>query len=296
MEFSSKRKLKFLSAALVASFVVGAMPWQELSADERTHGEYDAYPFEITYEQNSTWGYSTQGQYTITNISEYEVTSWSLEIDYYGDVRISNIWNASDITDCEADENITVTSNSAIAAGSTYTFGLIADGTDAAPVAPSDVNVIQFVSDEPEATPAPEATEPSADVTPTEEPTETADITSTPEPTQVPAEEDEETVIFSYAIFAASTTEDFVFQGWKSNITGDIYSGRNFSYQGSELHMDGYARTVGTVQPAGWITDMTGAEEGVTPLTIPDWKERHCNGYPCIRCFRLRDRKNRRYR
>ena len=37
--------------------------------------------------------------------------------------------------------------------------------------------------------------------------------------------------------------------------------------------MDGYARTVGTVQPAGWITDMTGAEEGVAPLTIPDWKE-----------------------
>ena len=122
MEFSSKKKLKFLCIALVASFVVGAMPWQELSADERTHGDYKAYPFEVTYAQNSTWGNSTQGQYTITNVSEYEVSSWSLEIDYSGDVRISNIWNASDVTDYEADENIIVTSDSAIAAGSIYTF------------------------------------------------------------------------------------------------------------------------------------------------------------------------------
>ena len=248
MQYLFSRKVKFISAILVAALLVGVLPWRELSADALTHGEYDAYPFEITYDQNSTWGYSTQGQYTVTNISEYEVSSWTLEIDYPGDVVISNIWNAADITDYSSDGNITVTSNTSILSGESYTFGLIADGTESAPSAPADVNVVQFVSDEPIATPTP-----------------AAEVTSVPE--------DAEPTVFPYAIFAASTTDDFTFQGWKSNITGDIYSGRDFLYQGSELHMDGYARTVGSVQPAGWITDMTGAEEHIAPLSIPDWSE-----------------------
>ena len=197
MQYLFSRKVKFISAILVAALLVGVLPWRELSADALTHGEYDAYPFEITYDQNSTWGYSTQGQYTVTNVSEYEVSSWTLEIDYSGDVVISNIWNAADITDYSSDGNITVTSNTSILSGESYTFGLIADGTESAPSAPADVNVVQFISDEPTATP-----------TPAEE------VTSVPE--------DAEPTVFPYAIFSASTTDDFTFQGWKSNITGDI--------------------------------------------------------------------------
>ena len=249
MQYASTRKIKFVSSVLVAALFVTMLPWRELSADALTHGEYNAYPFEITYDQNSTWGYSTQGQFEVTNISEYDVTSWTLEIEYNGDVVLSNIWNADDITDYSTDENIIVSSDVTIAAGHTYTFGLIADGTDSAPSAPVDINTVQYESDEPETT-----------STPT--------ITATPTP-----EEEAEPTVFPYAIFAGSTTDDFTFQGWKSNITGDIYSGRDFLYQGSELHMTGYTRTVGTIQPAGWITEMTGAEEHVDALTMPDWSE-----------------------
>ena len=100
-----KRPVKFVSAALTATLFMGFLPWRELKADMNTHGEYDAYPFEITYEQVSTWNNSTQGEYTITNTSDYEIRSWTIEVDYFGDTALSNIWNASDVTDYETDDN-----------------------------------------------------------------------------------------------------------------------------------------------------------------------------------------------
>lgn len=152
---NDKRLFKLTSTILAISLIVGFLPWREVAAEANKHGEYNAYPFEITYEQNSTWGNSTQGQFEVTNISDYDVSSWTLEIDYYGDVTVTNIWNVSDITNYDTNENITITSNSTIAAGQTYTFGLIAEGTESAPVAPIDINTVQFVSDEPETTPTP---------------------------------------------------------------------------------------------------------------------------------------------
>ena len=269
---------------LIASLVIGMLPWRELSADANTHGKYTANPFEITYEQNSTWGKSTQGQFVVKNTSKANVKSWVLEIDYSGDVRLSNIWNAKDVTDYDLDKNIKVSCNTVIPAGQTYTFGLIADGAENAPTAPVAVKVIKVVTDEPQTTPTPTpATKPTATSTPTETqeptPTEKPDVTvtptaaastATPTPTVAPQAEIDPSS-FPYAIFSGSRDADFTFQGWKSNITGDIYSGRNFLYQGSELHMEGFARTVGTVQPAGWKTEMTGVKEHVSPLDIPDW-------------------------
>ena len=98
MRCSIKHVLKFFSCVLIAAFVVGSIPWQEISAASNTHGEYKSDPFKIIYDQNSSWGYSTQGQYQVKNTSDYAITSWTLEIDYQGDVRLSNIWNADDIT------------------------------------------------------------------------------------------------------------------------------------------------------------------------------------------------------
>ena len=271
MSVRVKRCLQLISSFLVVALFLGMLPWRELRADANTHGDYESYPFTITYEQNSTWNNSTQGQYTLTNISDYEVSSWTLEIDYFEVVTLSNIWNVVDVTDYETDENIKVSGNVSIPAGGTYSFGLIADGTETAPVSPISVNVIHYESDDPDVTPTPE---PTPELT--EEPTPTEEIVPTEEPivTEVPIPTEEaEPTVFPYSIFAGSTEADFSFQGWKSNITGDIYSGRDFLYQGSELHMEGYARTVGTVQPAGWITEMTGVEEGIDPLPIPDWAE-----------------------
>lgn len=261
MEYNNNRAIKLISTTLISALLIGFLPWREIRADANTHGEYSSYPFEITYDQTSSWGNSTQGQFEVTNVSEYDVTSWTLEIDYYDTATISNIWNVSDITDYSSDENIVITSDSTIAAGQTYTFGLIADGIESAPVAPVAVSVVAYESDEPVITPTPEITE---------VPTTTEEVIVTEAP--IPTEELEPTV-FPYAIFAASTTDDFTFQGWKSNITGDVYSGRDFLYQGSELYMAGVARTVGAVNPSGWITSMTGAEEGIEPVAIPDWSE-----------------------
>ena len=261
MQSLLNQRIKVISSVLIAALVIGMLPWRELAADVNTHGEYNAYPFDITYEQNSTWNNSTQGQLTIINTSENAVTSWTLEIVYCSDVTITNIWDAADITDYDNDEHIIVSGNSRINAGGTYTFGLIAEGEDSAPVAPIDVNTVQFISDEPTPIPTPE---PTATPVPTDEPT------ATNTPTPIPTDNEVNTV-FPYAIFAGSTSEDFSFQGWKSNITGDIYSGRNFLYQGSELTLEGYARTVGAIQPSGWKTDMTGYQEHATPIEIPDW-------------------------
>ena len=260
-----KRLIRTVSCFLIIAIICGILPWRELRADADTHGGYESYPFSISYEQNSTWNNSTQGQFTITNTSDYSVYSWTLEIDYFEDVIISSIWDASDITDYDIDENIKVSGAVSIPAGGTYTFGLIADGTETAPVSPISVNVIQYESDEPQEAPT---NEPTPEITDEPIPTEAPVVTEVPD-----QDEEAEPTVFPYAIFSGSTEDDFSFQGWKSEITGDIYSGRDFLYQGSELYMEGYARTVGTVQPAGWITDMTGVEEGIDPLPMPDWSE-----------------------
>ena len=272
MRCSIKHVLKFFSCVLIAAFVVGSIPWQEISAASNTHGEYKSDPFKIIYDQNSSWGYSTQGQYQVKNTSDYAITSWTLEIDYQGDVRLSNIWNADDITNYDSDEKIIVASNSRIEAGQTYTFGLIAEGKDKTPVAPKSVKTLNFVSDAPTSTPTSTPTETTAtEVTDTAAPTAANAITSTASPTPTPKQENEENGVFPYAVFAASKSSDFTFNGWKSTIEGDIYTGKDFVYQGSELYMNGYVRTAGTIKTSGWKINMTGSEKHIDPLAIPDW-------------------------
>ena len=314
---SHNRFIKLISSILVISIFTGFLPWRELRADANTHGEYTSSPFSITYEQDSSWDNSTQGQFTVTNTSEYDVTSWSLQIEYAEDVELTNVWN---VTGSSSDSYVLISSDHTIEAGYTYSFGVIVEGQEAAPTAPLNLTTLSYVSDEPEVTPTPEPTpeitdeptntpsvteeptaapsstqeptvspsvteeptvtpsvteEPSETPTPTEEPTQTPTPTATETPTSTPTAipEEEEQNIFPYAIFSGSTTNDFTFQGWRSNITGDVYSGRDFLYQGSELYMEGYARTVGVVNPSGWITSMTGAYEGVDPIEMPDWSE-----------------------
>ena len=109
MEHSFNRKIRIVSALLIAALLAGFLPWRELSADSATHGEYTSSPFTVTYEQNSTWGNSTQGQFEVTNTSAYDITSWSLEIDYLYDVSLTNIWNVSGAV---TDGNVIVSSNS----------------------------------------------------------------------------------------------------------------------------------------------------------------------------------------
>nr|MCR4670162.1 cellulose binding domain-containing protein [Saccharofermentans sp.] len=261
---SQRRHVKIISFILSIAIIIGFLPWREISADSNTHGSYNSYPFSITYDQNSTWNNSTQGQYVLTNTSGYTVNSWTLEIEFRENVTVSNIWNATDITNYNSDDKIKISGSATISSGQSYTFGLIADGENSAPVAPVKITTVQYESDEPAPTP-----------TPTTEPTVASEPTATPTnintPTPTPIEEDAE--VFPYAIFAGSRSTDLTVQGWKGNITGDIYSGKNFLNQFSELYMTGYARTVGIVRSTGWKAELTGTEERVSPLDIPDWSE-----------------------
>ena len=286
-----KRPVKIISGLLISTLFVGVLPWRELKADMNTHGEYDAYPFEITYEQVSTWNNSTQGEYTLTNTSDYEIRSWTIEVDYYGDTTISNIWNASDVTDYEIDENLVISGNVTIPAGESYSFGLIADGADSAPVAPVDVITVSFDSDEPAAveegtaddviTDVPDSVdeiipdvvdEVTGDATPAdEESSEDAAEETVDEITEDDAEA--EPTIFPFAIYAGNTESDYTFSGWKSNITGDIYAGGNVRYQGSELYMDGSIYAGGTISANGWRIEVTDMIEDADILEMPDWSE-----------------------
>ena len=135
MQTTDKRGIKIICTALVMTLILGMMPWRELHADSLTHDEYNCSPLSVEYDQNSTWENSTQGQYTVTNNSSNNVTSWSLAITFADNVTISDVWNVNNTTTGSSSQ-ITITSNSAISAGSTYTFGMIVEGTEVAPTAP----------------------------------------------------------------------------------------------------------------------------------------------------------------
>ena len=234
------RPFKALSTLLTAVFLLSSAPLTELRADMDTHREYDCDPLSVTYDQTASWDNTTQAELSITNISEETVDGWTLEIVFPGDITLTNIWNALDISDetTGADTLIVTneTYNAQINPNDAITFGLTAEGSDSAPVTPISVTLI------------------------TEE-----------EEEQEPIEIDEDQLI--YAIFSGSTEEDLTISGWKTEITGDVYTGGNFVYQGSELDVNGYVRTVGTIQPSGWKTDMEGAQENIAPAMIPDWSE-----------------------
>ncbi|SEV81218.1 Cellulose binding domain-containing protein, partial [Ruminococcaceae bacterium KH2T8] len=279
-----KRPVKLVSAALTATLFMGFLPWRELKADMNTHGDYDAYPFEITYEQVSTWNNSTQDEYTLTNTSDYEIRSWTIEVDYYEDTTISNIWNASDVTDYETDENLVIAGNVTIPAGESYSFGLIADGAESTPVAPIDVNTVSFDSDEVAVVDTEE--EGTVEETVTDVPDSVDEIipdvveevtdeaaSSDEEVDEVLPEEEAEPTIFPFAIYAGSTESDYTFAGWKSEITGDIYAGGNVLYQGSELYMDGTIYAGGTISADGWRIEVTDMVEDSEVFEMPDWSE-----------------------
>ena len=261
------RRLQLITILLIISSFIGALPWREIRADMNTHGEYDAYPLSITYDQVATWDNSTQGEFTLTNVSEFEITTWTLEVDYFEDVALANIWNATDIT-TEEDESLHITGSVSIPAGESYSFGLIATAEENAPIAPIDVNTISFISVDPNEITAEETTE-ETQFAETEETDETAPEATPEAAPEVPQEQ----VIFPYAIFAGSPDEDFSFYGWKSEITGDIYTSGNVWYQGSELYMNGYIRAGGSVSMNSWMTEVIGIEENTAILEMPDWSE-----------------------
>ncbi len=85
----------------------------------------------------------------------------------------------------------------------------------------------------------------------------------------------------NYALFSASTTENLSFYGWKSNISGNIYSGASFNYGGSELYVNGRIDAVGNINASGWKIEINEESENVEPVEKPDFDEViHDNAQP----------------
>ncbi len=265
MKNSSRKWFQLLAVSLVSLFFVGALPWRELRADANTHGEYDCFPLLVVYDQTSSWDLTTQGEFVITNYSDSLVESWRLEINFTSDLNISNLWNAQDLRTETTPANILVIGNevynSTILPGESVSFGLDIDGVEFAPVSPVSVTTIGATLSE-----APVVYDDSISEESVDDEVQSEEQIQGTEPVTI----EDDGSLFPYAIFANS---DITFSGWKSNIVGDVYSGGNYIYQGSELSINGYVRTVGYIQPPELITSMTGSTENVLALEMPDWSE-----------------------
>ena len=145
-------------------------------------------------------------------------------------------------------------------------------------ISPVDVNTVSFDSDEAATIeePADVAEDASEEITEDIEVPDSVDDIIPNSVDEITAEEpseeevEAEPTIFPYAIFSGST---YTFAGWKSNITGDIYSAGDVSYQGSELYMDGMIYSGGSITANGWRIETDDMVEDYDILEMPDWSE-----------------------
>ena len=89
---------------------------------------------------------------------------------------------------------------------------------------------------------------------------------------QANAEEKQEKT-FEYTVFSSNQTKDLTLSGWKSNFTGNIYTGKNFTYNGSEFYVNGRIDAVGSITTNGWKTEITERNEAAEALGMPDFSE-----------------------
>ena len=80
-------------------------------------------------------------------------------------------------------------------------------------------------------------------------------------------------ILSGYTIFSSNINEDITLNGWKSSITGGIYSGRDFICNLSEFYLDGKADTVGTVTANGWKINIPEKNENIEAAAITDLEE-----------------------
>lgn len=80
-------------------------------------------------------------------------------------------------------------------------------------------------------------------------------------------------ILSGYTIFSSNINEDITLNGWKSSITGGIYSGRDFICNLSEFYLDGKVDTVGTVTANGWKINIPEKNENIEAAAMPDLEE-----------------------
>lgn len=79
--------------------------------------------------------------------------------------------------------------------------------------------------------------------------------------------------IYEYTVFSANQNEDLTLNGWKSNFTGGIYSGRNFVCNLSEFYLNGKADAAGNVIANGWQINIPEKNENIEAVPMPDLEE-----------------------
>ena len=240
-----KRLFRSLSVILIALFFTGALPWRELRADANIHGDYTCDRLSVTYDQLSSWDLNTQGEFVITNTSEETVEGWAIKFDFAADLTITNLWNGQDLRNETIPANTLIIGNevynSTINPGESVSFGLIMTGTEFAPVAPLNAELligepVQEVASEPE----------------------------------IVVEEQTVADPSTCVIFTGS---DITISGYRATIHGDVYSGSDFNYQGSELSVDGMVRSEGAVNVSGYSSVIEGTEENAIHVDMPDLSE-----------------------
>ncbi len=76
-----------------------------------------------------------------------------------------------------------------------------------------------------------------------------------------------------YTLFSESNEQSLSMYGWQSYITGDVYSGKDYIYQGSILDVKGKVDTVGKITTGGWQLHIDETNEEQDVIQMPDLGE-----------------------
>jgi len=249
---------KLVSVLIVVSIFTSLFTnYSSVNAD--TTVTFEDNDVTVAFEINTSWDKSVQAGVTVTNNGDTDITDWRLTIGFSEDTTIDSIWNAT------IEDNVITpdTYNKTIEAGQSVTFGYVSTASQTENLLPSECTIeatrqIDFL-------PTPTQTP-----TPTSAPTSTPTPTVTPVPTPTSSSQTTTDSVFPYAIFANNL---FTFKGWKSTIYGDVYSGTDVNYNGSELDLYGTLESAGTINADGWKINI---EKQIAPSetsTMPDWSE-----------------------
>lgn len=77
-----------------------------------------------------------------------------------------------------------------------------------------------------------------------------------------------------YVLFSGSNSTDFTLNCWKSTFNGDVYTGKNFISNASELYLNGNVNAVDSISAYGWKVNIEERNEHIEKEEMPDWDSR----------------------
>lgn len=76
-----------------------------------------------------------------------------------------------------------------------------------------------------------------------------------------------------YTLFSGNSEQPLAMYGWQSYITGNVYSGNDYIYQGSILNVTGKVDAVGKITTGGWQLHMDESNEEQEAIEMPDLRD-----------------------